>query len=192
MRPTALPFVLLLAAVPAWAQFPLPACNERLKAGPAINPYADTVRLRSYDGSYRLLLVATIGDSAGRSVAGTLRLASNRPSLFVTSATGVVKDWSRVPGTAVIDLGRVAALVGVQASDPAPDTLAVVLSMDYQDRPVLSFHNDSLEYRSLAWGRDTWLRLSGLPGRVIAGTWTSGSSTGDAAEGYLCLVRHEP
>jgi len=149
------------------------------------------VGAESLEGDYELVLVATVGDSAGNSAEGRLGLYSNEPSLrSIPSAGGGVRTDASAPlhGATDVDVEKVGGLrLGASTSrDPSNPGVLVVeqgeqivlrLGSEANRRGVLRFDGG---YFAL------WVHQVHEGG--FAGRWTSGI-LGVQAEGHFCASR---
>lgn len=160
-------------------------------------PLAADASFDARAGEYRLILVATSGDSAGREVSGTLWLEANDSTARQFARPGGAPDptvtvplfgWTDVPvlGVAALELGdlssrepaRPGVLVLEQRFRPTvPPSITVRLGSIANNRGVAPFDGG---YTALRVG---WLEESG----GFGGRWASGVRSEQAA-GHFCVV----
>ncbi len=152
------------------------------------------VSAQTWAGEYRLVMVATTGDSAGRSASGNMRLMVQSEELQVPPM-GSADGGTRMPlyGTTDIDLAAILAVeVGTLDSDDplAPGVLVL-------GRPVERDGGTSTEI-TIRLGSDANIRgLTRFDGGYtalfvrqastggLAGNWASGA-TGQLSSGHFC------
>ncbi len=152
------------------------------------------VSAKTWAGEYRLVMVATTGDSAGRSASGNMRLMVQSEELQVPPM-GSADDGTRMPlyGTTDIDLAAILAVqVGALDSDDPVAPGVLVLG-----RPVERDGGTSTEI-TIRLGSDANIRgLTRFDGGYtalfvrqastggFAGNWASGV-TGQLSSGHFC------
>ncbi len=164
---------------------------------PQDGPLAADASFDARAGEYRLILVATSGDSAGSEVGGSLWLERNDSTARQFSRPGgdpipgvnvPLFGWTDVPvlGVAALELGDLSSrepekpgvLVLEQRSQPTgPPSITVRLGSIANNRAVAPFDGG---YTALRVG---WLDESG----GFGGSWASGVRNEQAA-GYFCAV----
>ncbi len=171
------------------------ACRAQPAVAPVpCAPVAGTLpagaRADGLAGEYRLALVATQGPRAGRSVAGTLRLAGYAGP--VQDAGGV-----RYPlhGSAAIGLDSVGALApgDIGSADAARPGVRVI---EWQRSAVAGRREITLRFGADANGAETGriegthmaLFVDSLSAGGFAGHWDSGADTRRSG-GHFCAVR---
>lgn len=173
-------------------------------AAPACEPVegalAATVTADGWAGDYRLIMVATSGDSAGRSTSGPLRLQPQADSLRGAPG-GSADDGTVMPmyGTTGIDLGAIGAVqVGdLAADDPiGPGVLVLERKVEQASGTITqitirlgSDANRRGRVRFDGGYTALFVRQAGPGG--FAGNWASGI-TGQLAAGHFCTERVTP
>ncbi len=152
------------------------------------------VSAQTWAGEYRLVMVATTGDSAGRSASGNMRLMVQSEELQVPPM-GRADDGTRMPlyGTTDIDLSAILAVeIGVLDSDDpiAPGVLVI-------GRPVERDGGTSTEITIRLGSEANRRGLTRFDGGYTAlfvrqastggfsGNWASGV-TGQLSSGHFC------
>jgi hypothetical protein len=152
------------------------------------------VSAQTWAGEYRLVMVATTGDSAGRSASGNMRLMVQSEELKVPPM-GSADDGTRMPlyGTTDIDLSGILAVQGgaLDSDDPvAPGVLVL-------GRPVERDGGTSTEITIRLGSEANRRGLTRFDGGYtalfvrqastggFAGNWASGV-TGQLSSGHFC------
>ena len=146
-------------------------------------------------GDYAVTLVATAGDSAGKSVEGQLKLLPHADSLLQLTAGGGATGMAvgtPLYGAGEIDLGAVNALQMGDLASLDPMKPGAVTLVRHIDAGV----ELTIRLGSLANQRDivrfdggySVLRVHWAEGNRFGGSWASGL-LGPQAEGYFCAVK---
>ena len=154
------------------------------------------VSAQAWAGEYRLVMVATTGDSAGRSASGTMRLMVQSEELQVPPM-GSADDGTRMPlyGTTDIDLPAILAVeIGVLDSDDpiAPGVLVIARPVERDGRTsteiTIRFGSEA-NRRGLTRfdGGYTALFVRQAGTGSFAGNWASGV-TGQLSSGHFCAT----
>ncbi len=186
-----------------WMLIALAACGGGGEAAPAVmcspqdGPLATDASFDARAGEYRVILVATSGDSAGREVSGSLWLEPNdstarqfaRPGGDpIPGVTVPLFGWTDVAvlGVAALELGdlssrepaRPGVLVLEQRSQPTePPGITLRLGSIANNRGIAPFDGG---YTALRVG---WMDADG----GFGGSWASGVRN-EQAGGHFCAV----
>ncbi len=152
-----------------------------------------TFNVASLAGDYRLTLVATAGDSVGKSVEGQLRLMPHADSLKQLSVLGgPATVGTPLYGTAEIALARVNALDlgGLSSSDPMkPGAIMIERHIDAGLEVIMRLGSQANQRNLVNFdGGYTALTLRWAEGGAFGGSWASGMM-GPQAGGHFCAVR---
>lgn len=181
MRPAA---ALALAALLAGCA--IPRGRNTLDCVSADSQPAGTFEPDRLSGSWRLVLVATEGSAAGRSVSGWLRLVPPPGGALAVGGQGAAMV---LIGTADIEMEQVGALrmgdtrsldtlapgVAVITTGPA---VIVRIGSDSNRRDVMRFDGGYFA-----------LRLRSQSADAFAGTWVSGGAGPEESAGHFCAAR---
>ncbi len=161
---------------------------------------ADLVAGEMLAGSYRLVLVATAGDSAGATVEGALALQPHDSAMRRLTVGGRESDPSQsapLYGTSDVVLGAVGALELGSLSSADPTRPGVVV-IERREEPGAPPARLTVRFGANANRRDlvrfdggyTVLRVGWVDERGFGGTWESGVR-GPTSGGHFCAFRRE-
>lgn len=192
-RQLALPLALALLASCAGRQ--QESARHAAACEPRPGPLAVDASADALAGAFRLVLVATAGDSAGRTVEGRLDLQANDSSLITFEVPGMGADpdvTTPLFGTTDIALARVQAFQAgaLDAADPLAPGVLVLVRRVADAAPQVTLRLGSMANRRdaepLFDGGFAALRVIWIDDGAFGGEWESAVPNRYRSAGHFC------
>jgi hypothetical protein len=162
---------------------------------PRPGPLAADAAMDALAGSFRLVMAATAGDSAGRTVEGWLHLQPNDSTLllFAVPGAGAYRDVTTpLFGTADIELAGVHAYQAgaLDAADPLAPGVLVLVRRPADAAPQVTLRLGAMANRRnadlLFDGGYAALRVTWIDGGAFGGGWESAVPNRLHSAGHFC------